>query len=94
MNIAYITQITNLDITNRNPLDYIKDYDSPEFEAIMHTHLLPKEILEWARNDNMPENALDIFIEKRVELIIDDLKKKIPVRLFEVIDTSIQQEND
>jgi len=94
MNIAYITQITNLDITNRNPLDYIKDYDSPEFEAIMHTHLLPTEILEWARNDNMPENALDIFIEKRVELIIDDLKKKIPVRLFEVIDTSIQQEND
>lgn len=87
MNIVYLTQITNLNITNRNPLEYIKDYDKPEFEAIMPTHLLPKEVLEWARNDNMPPNALDIFIEKRVELIIDDLKKKLPIPNFDVIDT-------
>ncbi|HEX8737248.1 MAG TPA: DUF262 domain-containing protein, partial [Pyrinomonadaceae bacterium] len=60
MNIAYLTQITNLDITNRNPLEYIKDYDKPEFEAIMQTHLLPREILDWARTDHMPENALDL----------------------------------
>jgi len=88
MNIVYLTQITNLNITNRNPLEYIKDYDKPEFEAIMPTHLLPKEILEWARTNNMPPNALDIFIEKRVELIIDDLKKKLPISKFDVIDTS------
>lgn len=87
MNIVYLTQITNLNITNRNPLEYMKDYDKPEFEAIMSTHLLPKEVLEWARNDNMPSNALDIFIEKRVELIIDDLKKKLPIPNFDVIDT-------
>lgn len=73
MNIAYITQLTNLDITNRSPLDYIKDYDKPEFEKIMPTHLLPVEILEWARSDSMPENGLDIFIEKRVNLTIDEL---------------------
>lgn len=87
MNIVYLTQITNLNITNRNPLEYIKDYDKPEFEAIMPTHLLPKEILEWARNDIMPANALGIFIEKRVELIIDDLKKKLSIPNFDVIDT-------
>lgn len=92
MNIVYITEITNLDITNRNPLEYIKDFDKAEFEKIMPTHLLPVEILEWARADSMPGNALDIFIEKRVGLIIDDLKKKLPVQNFEVIDTSATTE--
>ncbi len=92
MNIVYITQITNLDIYNRNPLEYIKDYDKPEFEAIMPTHLLPKEILEWARSDNMPLNALDIFINKRAEMIIDDLIKKLPIQqpdeYFRAIDST------
>lgn len=88
MNIAYLTQITNLDITNRNPLEYIKDYDKPEFEAIMPTHLLPKEILDWARADSMPDNALDQFIESRVKLIIDDLKIKLNGLTVEETDTA------
>lgn len=87
MNIVFLTQITNLKITNRNPLEYLKDYDRPEFELIMPTHLLPIEVLVWARNDNMPSNALDIFIEKRVDLIIDDLKRKLPNFSFNVMDT-------
>lgn len=87
MNIAYITQLTNLNITNRNPLEYIKDYDKPEFEQIIQTHLLPKEILLWARADEMPLNGLDIFIEKRVELIIGELKNKLQDPKFEIIDT-------
>jgi hypothetical protein len=94
MNIVYITQITNLDITNRNPLEYIKDYDKPEFEGIMPTHLLPVEILEWARAESMPDNALDIFLETRVGMVIDDLKKKLPIQNFEVIDTALTAEPD
>lgn len=89
MNIVYITQTTNLDITNRNPLEYIKEYDKPGFEDIMPTHLLPIEILEWARGkSNMPNNALDVFIEKRIGLIIADIKKKLPIQNIEVIDTA------
>jgi hypothetical protein len=88
MNIAYLTQITNLDITNRNPLEYVKDYDKPEFEAIMPTHLLPQEILEWAREDEMPLDALDLFIESRVNLIIENLKEKLQGITFEEIDTA------
>lgn len=94
MNIAYITQITNLNITNRNPLEYIKDYDNPEFERIMPTHLLPIEILEWARSASMPANALDIFIENRVNLIIENLKSKIPIQNFEIIDTALAPETE
>jgi hypothetical protein len=91
MNIAYLTQITNLDITNRNPLEYIKEYDKPEFEKIMSTHLLPKEILDWARSEHMPSNGLDVFINRRAELIIEDLKRKMPTQVIEVIDTSSSQ---
>jgi len=88
MNIVFLTQITNHNITNRNPLEYIKDYAKPEFEQIMSTHLLPREILEWARNNDLPSNALDLFVEKRVDLIIDSLKKKLPNLSFDVIDTN------
>jgi len=87
MNIVFLPQITNLNISNRNPLEYIKDYDKPEFEAIMSTHLLPKEVLEWARTNNMPSNALDIFIDKRVDIVIEDLKQKLTIQNFDVIDT-------
>lgn len=92
MNIAYLTQITNLDITNRNPLEYIKDYDKPEFEAIMPTHLLPTEILNWARADQMPENAIDVFIESRVTNILTDLKMKLNGITFEEMDTMENRE--
>ncbi len=87
MNIAYLTQTTNLDITNRPPLEYIKDYDKAEFEAIMPSHLLPLEILEWARTGQMPDNALDLFIESRVDNILADLKSKLSGIVFEEMDT-------
>lgn len=88
MNIAYLTQITNLDITNRNPLEYMKDYDKPEFEEIMPSHLLSSEILDWARSGVYPENAIDQFIESRVNSILSDLKLKLRgVVTFDEMDT-------
>jgi hypothetical protein len=90
MNIAFLTQITNLDISNRNPLEYVKDYDKPEFEAIMPTHLLLNELLEWARSDRLPASALDVFIESRVNLIVETLKAKLHGIPFEEIDTAQQ----
>ncbi|MEH2385531.1 MAG: hypothetical protein V7K14_07020 [Nostoc sp.] len=29
MNIAYLSQITNWKISDKNPLDYLKEYDQP-----------------------------------------------------------------
>lgn len=88
MNIAYLTQITNLDITNRNPLEYMKDYDKHEFEAIMPSHLLSNELLDWARSGVFPDNAIDQFIESRVNKIISILRLKLSgVVTFDEIDT-------
>ena len=87
MNIAYITQITNLDISDNNPIDYLKSYDTGNFENVLDTHLVPRNGLEWARAEKMPGNALDIFIENRIDLILDNLKSKLCGINIEIIDT-------
>ncbi len=87
MNIVYLPQITNLKISDENPLVYIKDYDCDEFEKIMGNHLLPPELLTWSRMNEMPDDSLDQFIEKRIDKIIYVLKSKIISTNFEIIDT-------
>ena len=93
MNIAYITQITNLDISDRAPLEYIKEYDqNSNFIGVINSHLLPKEIVEWARMEEMPVNALDQFIEFRIELLLEALIGDLSDINVEVIDTKEQVE--
>jgi hypothetical protein len=87
MNIAFLTQRSNLEITNRNPLEYIRDYDKPEFEAIIGSHLLSGEILDWARSGKLPDDAIDQFIESRVNNILKDLNIKLDGVTFDVMDT-------
>lgn len=88
MNIAYLTQLTNLEISDKNPLNYIQEYDSnPEFQTVINNHFLPSELLEWSRQENMPSDALDQFIEKRVDLIVEELRRILVGVNVEVIDT-------
>jgi hypothetical protein len=88
MNIAYLTQITNLEISDKNPLNYIQEYDSnSEFQTVIKNHFLPSELLAWSRQESMPSDALDQFIEKRVDLILEELKRILSGVNVEVIDT-------
>jgi hypothetical protein len=87
MNIAYLTQLTNLQISDKSPLEYLKDYDDENFEKVLQTHLIPLEILQWVRDDKMPEDALDRFIDLRVDIIINELKNILKDISFEIIDT-------
>lgn len=87
INIAYLTQMTNLKISDKNPVQYMKDYDTPKFITISKSHLLPDDLIEWARMDSSPENALDIFIEKRLDIVINLIKEKLNGISFEIIDT-------
>lgn len=87
MNIAFLPQITNLEISNKNPLKYFKEYDNGAFESVLDTHLIPQEILEWSRKGYMPDDALDILIEKRIGLIVDELKNKLEGIRFQTMDT-------
>ena len=87
MNIVYLPQITNLEISDENPVKYLKDYDNPSFVNITKSHLLPEELVEWSRMNVMPENGLDVFIEKRTDIIIEKLREKLIGINFEIIDT-------
>lgn len=94
MNIAYITQLTNLDISDKNPLIYIREYNqNPNFANVLESHLLSPKLIEWATQDNMPANALDLFIEDRVSMIIEKLRDVLSGINFEVIDTKATTDN-
>ncbi len=93
MNIAYLTQITNLEISDNNPIVYLKDYDKTGFEEILSSHLIPTEILEWSRMDEMPANSLDVFIEKRIDILLDVLRKILGGITVDVIDTKEGEES-
>ena len=91
LNIAYLTQITNLRISNRNPLEYLRDYLGPGFDEIQHCHLLPGVIVEWTQAEEMPQDALDAFVESRLDLVIERLQSYLMDIPFEVIDTRTQE---
>jgi len=87
MNIAYLTQLTNLQISDKSPLEYLKKYDDENFEDVLKTHLIPLEILHLGRDNKMPDDALDKFIDLRVDIIIEELKNILKNISFEIIDT-------
>lgn len=88
MNIAYLPQITNLKISDRNPMEYLRDYDLTGFDRVLNSHLIPNDVLEWSRLNELPENGLDQMIELRIDLILDSLRKKLDGIAFDVFDSS------
>jgi len=92
MNIAYLTQLTNLEISDKNPLIYIREYNqNSNFEKVLESHLLSTRVIEWSKKEKMPENALDLFIEDRVNSIIEKLKAELSGIKFEIIDTQASE---
>ena len=84
MNIAYLQQITNLKISNKNPLDYLGAYvgvalaQQEAFIDVLKTHLIPSGIVKWqATLSELPSNALVTFIEQRLDLLVTALLKKL-----------------
>jgi hypothetical protein len=56
MNIAYITQLTNLEISDKNPLTYIREYNqNPDFENVLQSHFLSQQLIEWSKQESMPD---------------------------------------
>jgi hypothetical protein len=58
-----------------------------DFENVLQNHLIEKSILEWVRKNDLPQNALDQFIDLRVEFIIKELRYILSDIYFEAIDT-------
>ncbi len=93
MNIAYIPQITNLEISDKNPIDYLEEYDGENFEGVLESHLIPDIILDWSRNNELGHRYLDKFIERRVKVFEEELKEKLGDITFNVIDSRAHDTN-
>jgi len=89
MNIAYLTAQTNQGISDDNPLTYLRSLDDgTEFRQVLEDHFVPLTVLEWAYAAEMPGDALDVFIEKRIDGILNCLREKMPQVKFNVVDTA------
>ena len=76
MNIAYLTQITNLDISAQNPVHYLKQYVKlPEFAEVLKGHLIGEDLAELATLEALPTNAMVDFIESRITNVIRKLEQ-------------------
>ena len=91
LNIAFLTQITNLRISNKNPLAYIRDYSGPKFDRVKHTHLLPDLLETWSESDSMPEDALDNFVEERLGLLLGVLQEYLQGVDIQIVDTQYER---
>lgn len=99
MNIAYLTQITNLRVSDRNPVDYIQTLDaftkdSATTERIMKSHLLPDELLTWSEEGELPPGSLASFIDARTELVINHLRRRIGAQRTQIIDLGGEDESE
>lgn len=94
LNIAYLTQITNLQIGNKNPLDYMRKYIGPNFDEISRRHFLPSFLTSWVESQTMPEGALETFVEARLDLILGKIGEYLSGVTVEVIDTKSTEDTN
>jgi len=70
-------------------------FNCSKFREILSSHLLNEELLEWAKDEELPSDALDRFIEIRVNNIINILKNKLGNDIvFKIIDTGTEKNNN
>jgi hypothetical protein len=95
LNIAYLTALTNIRISNKNPVAYIEEYrgktevERQEFCKVLDSHLAPLEILELSGEESIQRDALVSFTEARAGLIIGDLKRKLEGIDFIEVDSAL-----
>ena len=99
MNIAYLTQITNLRISDQNPVDYIQDLDgftqgSEPAEQIARSHLLPEGLLRWSSAGELPPDSLATFIDARTDLIIEDIRSKVAAEQTQIVDIGDEEREE
>jgi hypothetical protein len=93
MNIAFLPALTNLEISDKNPVDYLLEYDSETFESVLESHLIPSRLLDMSRDEEIGYVDFDDFIEARVEEFKSELQSILTGVEFNVIDTDVYDEN-
>ena len=75
MNICFLRSKTNIQIRDRNPLHYFKEYESVRhFDRILDSHLIPRQFIE--KDAFAPEDYRS-FLYARAELFCQRLKNEL-----------------
>lgn len=75
MNICFLRAKTNIQIGDRNPLHYFKEYENVrDFDMIIDSHLIPKEFIE--KDSFVPEDYKE-FLYARAELFCQKLRDEL-----------------
>ncbi|KVF05623.1 hypothetical protein WJ05_27900 [Burkholderia vietnamiensis] len=83
MNIAYIPQITNLNISDQNPVHYLDRYvgksdeERVAFRAVLKEHFIPTCLLDWHQQQHLAPDALRRFVEERLNLVVSAITDKL-----------------
>ena len=84
MNICYLRAKTNIQISDKNPLEYFQDYRGVrDFDDILESHLIPTEFL--SRETFKPTDYRD-FLFARAELFSRKLRNALPDVDVQIVD--------
>ena len=84
MNICYLRAKTNIQISDKNPLEYFQDYRGVrDFDDILESHLIPTEFL--SRETFKPTDYRD-FLFARAELFSRKLRDALPDVDVQIVD--------
>ncbi|MGC9455720.1 MAG: GmrSD restriction endonuclease domain-containing protein [Phycisphaerae bacterium] len=84
MNICFLRARTNIQISDRNPLDYFKDFRSVEhFDRILDSHLIDRRFIE--RDSFSPADYRD-FLYARADAFCRRLKDALPDVAVNIVD--------
>jgi len=76
MNICFLRARTNIQISDRNPLEYFKDFkDIPNFDGILTSHLIDRSFVE---RDNFSPGDYRDFLHARADAFCQRLKDALP----------------
>jgi len=95
LNIAYLTALTNIKISNKNPVSYLTDLsgandaEKEDFCRALESHLVPRSLLDVCTLEELPEDALIKFTESRADEVIEDLKRKLEGVPFAETDSAL-----
>lgn len=84
MNICYLRAKTNIQIGDKNPLHYFREFeDVDNFDNILGSHLIPKEFIK--KEEFKPEDYRN-FLYVRAESFCQKLKNELPDVNVEILE--------
>jgi hypothetical protein len=83
MNICYLRAKTNIQISDRSPLSYFKDFQNVHFEEILESHLIPREFVD---KQNFAPTDYRSFLYARAEILCSKLKEELPNVDVKIVD--------